>query len=59
MKKKPKRPSGKSGLNLQPRRTFRATEAEFAEQDAEAKRLNITWTQLVRSVLSIYIAEQS
>ena len=44
--------SGASGLSLLERRTFRASEQEFADQDAKAAAANVNWNTWVRRKLA-------
>ncbi len=49
---KPSGKSGASGLNLVGRRTFRASEQEFAEQDKRAEAAGVPWNTWVRRKLA-------
>jgi len=49
---KPSGTSGRSGVNLQARRTLRASEQEFADHDAKAKAAGLDWTTWARRKLA-------
>jgi len=48
MAKRKAKPVEPGSRNLQPRRTFRCSKEEFAEQDRAAKAVGLTWSEWAR-----------